>query len=157
MADDIKVREFSASQIKTRFAGENLWRLTERADCMVRTEKDGVLWFTMHAGFPTDMRSGCHAIDFIIPKFTGNNLYNMAILVHDFNYTRNSGGGHYLSRLLSDRLLREMARASGSLNAFQRALMYRALRLFGNSAYESENAGKYAFAEDCMEFGWYDR
>jgi hypothetical protein len=46
---------------------------------------------------------------------------------------------------------------SGTLNALKRALMYRALRLFGNSAYESENTGEYAGAESFMEFGWYDR
>jgi len=100
------------------------------------------------------MRSGSHAIDFIVPKFTGSILYNLAILVHDFNYTRNEDGGHYLSRLLSDKLLREMIRVSGGLNALKRALMYRALRLFGNSAYEEENSGEYAGAEKFMEFRW---
>jgi DNA integrity scanning protein DisA with diadenylate cyclase activity len=108
----------------------------------------------MHPSFPTDMRSGSHAIDFIIPKFTGNNLYNLAILVHDFNYTRNRDGGHYLSRLLSDQLLREMARVSGELNVLQRALMYRAVRMFGGSAYEEENTGAYEGAGWLMEFRW---
>jgi len=154
---ELEVLSFEGSQIETRFAGKDLWRLAKRVDCMVKIKKCGVLWFTMHAGFPTNMRSGSHAIDFVIPKFTENNFYNLAILVHDFNYTRNKSGGHYLSRLQSDRLLREMARASGTLNALQRALMYRMLRLFGSSAYESENAGEYAFAEDYMEFGLYDR
>jgi len=156
MTNDIEVLEFAGSQIETIFAGEDLWRLTKRVDCMVKT-KDGVLKFTMQAGFPTNMRSGSHAIDFIIPKFNENNFYNLAILVHDFNYTRNKDGGHYLSRLLSDKLLREMAKVSGTLNAVKRALMYRALRLFGNSAYESENTKEYAGAENFMEFRWDDK
>ena len=153
----MEVLEFSGSWIETKFAGEDLWRLAKRVDCAVKTKGEGVLRFTMHAGFPTNMRSGSHAIDFVIPKFNENNLYNLAILVHDFNYTRNKDGGHYLSRLLSDRLLREMTKLSGTLNALKRALMYRALRLFGNSAYESKNTGEYAGAESFMEFGWYDR
>lgn len=149
----MKVLEFSGSQIITEFAGEDLWRLKSRAECVVKTN-EGVLRFTMRPGFPTNMRSGSHAIDWLIPKFTGNNLYNLAILVHDFNYTRNRFGEHYLSRLLSDQLLREMARLSGELNALQRALMYRFLRLFGNSAYEEENSGDYAGAEMRMDFRW---
>jgi len=153
MASEIKVLEFTGSQIETKFAGEDLWHLAKRVDCSVKTD-EGTLKFTMHAGFPTNMRSGSHAIDFIIPKFNDSNLYNLAILVHDFNYTRNKDGGHYLSRLLSDNLLREMARVSGTLNAFKRALMYRALRMFGSSAYECENAGEYAGAENFMEFRW---
>ena len=134
-----------------------MWRLAKRVDCVAKTAEDGVFEFTMLPGFPTNMRSGSHAIDFIIPKFTSNNLYNLAILVHDFNYTKNRHGGHYLSRLLSDQLLAEMSRFSGALNALKRALMYRALRLFGGSAYESENAGEYAGAENFMEFRWSDK
>jgi len=156
MTGDLEVLEFAGTQIETKFAGEDLWRLAKRVDCAVKT-KDGVLKFTMRAGFPTDMRSGCHAIDFIIPKFNDNNLYNLALLVHDFNYTRNREGGHYLSRLASDRLLREMVRVSGALNAVKRALMYRALRMFGNSVYESRNAGECAGAENFMEFRWDSR
>ena len=154
---DVKVLEFAGSQIETKFSGGDLWRLVKQVDCVVKTEKDGVLKFTMRPGFPTNMRSGSHAIDFIIPKFNDNNLYNLAILVHDFNYTKNRYGENYLSRLLSDQLLREMIRISGTLNVLKRALMYRSLRLFGNSAYESENTGEYAGAENFMEFRWSDK
>jgi hypothetical protein len=153
MTSDVEVLEFAGTQIETKFAGEDLWRLAKRVDCAVKT-RDGVLKFTMRPGFPTNMRSGSHAIDFIIPKFNDNNLYNLAILVHDFNYTKNRHGENYLSRLFSDQLLREMIRISGTLNALKRALMYRTLRLFGNSAYESKNTGEYAGAENFMEFGW---
>ena len=150
---DIKVIGYPDVPIITEFAGEDLWRLKNRVVCPVRTN-EGVLTFTMLPGFPTNMRSGSHAIDWLIPKFTGNNLYNLAILIHDFCYMRNIFGDHYVSRLLADMLLREMARVSGTLNAFQRYVMYGFLRTFGNSAYECENAGEYAGAENFMDFRW---
>jgi|GEM_PF-2423607 len=148
---DIKVIKYPDVSIITEFAGEDLWRLKNPVVCPVQTNY-GVLTFIMQPGFPTNMRSGSHILDWIIPKFTGDNLYNLAILVHDFCYTLNRFGGHYVSRLLADLLLREMTRASGTLNAFQRAVMYRALRMFGNSAYECENTGDYAGAENFMHF-----
>jgi len=59
---EIKVLEFAGSQIETKFAGEDLWRLIKQVDCVVKTAKDGVFKFTMYPGFPTNMRSGSHAI-----------------------------------------------------------------------------------------------
>ncbi|MCL2259805.1 MAG: hypothetical protein FWC15_00460 [Fibromonadales bacterium] len=149
----MKVLKYTGSPIAVRFAGEGLWRLTEKADCAIHTV-DGVLRYTLLPGFPTNMRSGSHVIDPIIPKFTDSNDYNWAIIVHDANYTKNCKGGHFLSRLLADQLLCEMARVSGTLNTIQRALMYRSLRMFGNSAYECENTGEYAGAEFYMSFTW---
>ena len=151
---DIKVISYSNPEIITEFAGEGLWRLKKQVDCTVQTDV-GALQFIMQPGFPTNMRSGSHVIDFVIPKFTGDNRYNLALLIHDFNYTRNKFWSHYLSRSLADMLLREMTRASDTLNAVQRALMYRALRWFGNSAYESENADEYAGAQYLMDFRWH--
>lgn len=151
---DIKVIEYPNVPIITEFAGKDLWRLKNLVVCPVQTN-EGVFKFTMYPGFPTNMRSGSHWIDWIIPKFTGNNLYNLAILIHDFCYTLNKFGSHHVSRLLADMLLREMARVSGTLNVVQRALMYRFLRMFGNSAYECENAGEYAGAENFMDFRLY--
>jgi hypothetical protein len=149
----IKVIEYDGSPIKTEFAGNGIYRLASQVNCRVETN-EGALHYFMFPGFPTDMRSGSHVIDFIIPKFTSNNNYNLAILCHDFAYTRNKDGGHYISRLLSDQLLREMTKLSGTLNAVQRSLMYNAVRLFGSSAYESQNTGAWTDAQKFMSFRW---
>jgi hypothetical protein len=154
---EIKVISFKGSKIITEFAAQDLWRLEKRVDAEVKTN-EGVLRYTMLPGFLTNMRSGAHAIDSLIPKFTGNNFYNLAILCHDFAYTRNRDNGHYISRLLADQLLKQMAAQSGEIGAFKATLMYRALRLFGGSAYESYNDDGYeGFYKDAalyIDFRW---
>jgi hypothetical protein len=152
-----KVIKFSGDLITTVFAGKDLWRLASKVQCKVFTEKDGVYRYTMHPGFPTNMRSGSHAIDSIIPKFTSNNLYNLAILVHDFNYTCYKDGTPPVSRLMADQMLRQMAVLSGEIGSFKAALMYRALRIGGGSAYNEQNTGDYKGAEEFMEFRWDDK
>jgi hypothetical protein len=148
----LRVLKFSGDLITTMFAGKDLWRLASKVLCAIHTEKDGVLRYTMHPGFPTNMRSGSHVIDSIIPKFTNNNLYNLAILVHDFNYTCYKDGEPPVSRLLADQLLKQMALLSGEIGSFKAALMYSALRIGGGSAYNSQNTGDYKGAEEFMEF-----
>jgi hypothetical protein len=154
MSKEIKILRFTGDLITTMFAGKNLWRLASNVRCAIYTEKDGVLRYAMHPGFPTNMRSGSHIIDPIIPKFTRNNAYNLAILVHDFNYTVYSAGKPPVSRLLADQLLKQMALLSGELGSFRAALMYRALRIGGGSAYNEQNTGDYRGAEEFMEFRW---
>jgi len=149
----MKVLKFKGDPIITEFAGDGLYRIAKTASCTVWTDV-GVLRYIIHAGFITDMRSGSHAIDWIIPKFTKDNDYNWAILIHDANYTLDKDGNHNLNRETADLLLREMMRVSKTLNALQRFLMYNALRLFGNSAYKSENIGVYAGIENYMSFRW---
>jgi hypothetical protein len=153
MAKEIKVEKFHGSVIKTEFAGKDLWRIADKAMCNVYTD-EGVLKYTIYPGFPTNMRSGSHIIDPIIPKFTKNNAYNLAILIHDFNYTVYRNGTPPVSRLLADQILRQMAMLSGELGGFRAALMYRALRIGGGSAYSSQNTGDYEGAEKFMEFAW---
>jgi hypothetical protein len=153
MSKEIKVLQFTGSFISTIFAGEDLWRLSNTVNCVVTTD-EGKLRYTMHSGFPTNMRSGSHVIDPLIPKFTGNNRYNLAILVHDFNYTCYKDGKPPVSRLVADQLLRQMAAISGELGSFRAALMYRALRIGGGSAYNGQNEGPYKGAEEFMEFRW---
>ncbi|MCL2281780.1 MAG: DUF1353 domain-containing protein [Fibromonadales bacterium] len=113
-----------------------------------------MLRYALRSGFLTNMRSGSHAIDWAIPKFTENKKYNWALIIHDANYTWDRFGGHHLSRLAADQLLREMARVSKTLNVVQRLLMYNALRVFGGSAYDEPNTGVYAGAENYMDFSW---
>jgi len=151
---DIVVKSFIGSSIKTEFAGPDLYRLKDHVYVEVRTN-DGTLCYTMLPGFLTNMRSGSHCIDAIIPKFTGNNSYNLALLCHDFAYTRSSDGEHYIrDRKLADEILRQMVILSGELGKIRAAIMYRALRLFGEAAYESRNTGDYEGVERFMGFRW---
>lgn len=147
----IKVNSFIGSQIITEFAGTDLWRLSTQVSVNVSTN-EGKLCYTMLPGFPTNMRSGSHLIDWLIPKFTKNNKYNLALLCHDFAYTKLANGENPLSRELADELLRQMCILSGELGSFRAALMHRALRIGGGSAYNEENKGEYAEAGEFMKF-----
>jgi len=150
----IKVNWFRGSHINTDFAGVDFYRLANHVHVEVGTDF-GTLRYTMRMGFPTNMRSGSHAIDWLIPKFTGNNLYNLAILCHDFAYTKNRNGEHYIrSRELADELLRQMVILSGELGSFRASIMHRALRIGGGSAWDSDNTGAYKDAGLFMSFRW---
>lgn len=151
----IKVKSFEGSQIDTNFAGKsNLYRIAKDVSAKVYLEGEGVLKYNILKGFPTNMRSGSAIINSIIPKFSENNLYNLAILIHDFNYTKLANGDNPVSRLMADEMLRQMVIMSGELGSFRASLMYNALRIGGGSAYESENDGDYSNASNFMEFRW---
>jgi len=147
----IKVNNFLGSQIVTEFAGHDLWRLASPVYAEVSTN-EGNLCYYMKPGFPTNMRSGSHCIDWLIPKFTGNNKYNLALLCHDFAYTKMANGKNPISRELADELLRQMCILSGELGRVRAGIMHRALRICGASAYECENKGDYADAAKYMSF-----
>lgn len=149
----VTLKSFRGDKIEVEFAGKNLWRLALDVQVVVDIT-EGVLRYDILKGFPTNMRSGSHVIDPIIPQFTGNNDYNLALLCHDFNYTKDKNGQNALSRLQADNLLRQMVLKSGVLGKFRAALMYRALRIGASSAYNCENAGVYANAADFMKFRW---
>jgi hypothetical protein len=149
----IKVDYFTGSHIVTEFAGEDLWRLKNDVSVKVFTN-EGTLVYTMLPGFLTNMRSGSHLIDFIIPKFTENNDYNLALLCHDFAYTKLQNGLNPISRELADELLRQMCILSGELGTVRAWIMHKALRVGGGSAYDEENTGVYAGAEKYMDFKW---
>ena len=149
----IEVLSFSGTQIETEFAGEGLWRLADDVKCEVKTD-EGVLRYKIFKGFVTNMRSGASCIDCIIPKFTGNNRYNLAILCHDFAYTQNMFNEHFLSRKLADNLLKQMAVKSGEIGSAKAAIMHRAVRMFGGGAYDEENSGVYENNGFCMGFEW---
>jgi len=149
----IKVNKFMGSQIATVFAGTDLWRLAHPVYAEVSTS-EGSLCYHMNPGFPTNMRSGSHLIDWLIPKFTRNNRYNLALLCHDFAYTKMASGQNPISRELADELLRQMCILSGELGWARAAIMHRALRIGGGSAYKCENKGEYADAGVYMKFLW---
>jgi len=149
----IKVIDFNGSQIETKFAGVDLYRLTNPVYAEVLTN-EGKLCYTIDIGFPTNMRSGAHYIDWLIPKFTGNHKYNLALLCHDFAYTKLPDGNNPITKDVADELLRQMVIMSGQLGRGRARIMYEFVSKLGGSAYSSENTGEYANAGEYMAFKW---
>jgi len=154
----INVWGFTGTKINTNFSSKGLYEISEPVDITIRTD-EGVLRYFIRPGFLTDMRSGSHCIDPIIPKFTKNNKYNLAILVHDVNYTKNEMGTHFIEdRQKCDELLRQMAIQSGEIGSVKAAIMYRAVRMFGGSAFNADNekyyGGRGAEVSKFMRFRW---
>lgn len=152
----IKVKEFTGNLISTHFAGEDLWKLSDDVEIWITTD-EGDLHYSLRSGFPTNMRSGSHVIDFLIPKFTANNQYNLAILAHDAAYTKLSNGHNPISRALADDLLFQMTKLSKQINSAKAGIMYYALRLAAGSAYNCENEGPYKYAGNYMSFEWVNK
>jgi len=150
---DLKVKDFTGDIIVTKFAGEDLYKVQNKVNAEVITN-EGTLHYTIKPGFPTNMRSGSNAINWFIPKFTGNNKYNLAILCHDFAYTKLPNGNNPLSKEVADELLRQMVIMSGQLGSIKAAVMYQFVDKLGGSAYYSENTGDYADAGEYMAFEW---
>jgi len=139
----IKVFSFTGGKIKTEFLKERFYKLAEPVQITINTS-EGVYRWKLDAGFVTDMRSGAGIIDAVIPQFTGNNQYNLAILAHDAGYTQDADGNHYLSKDLADEFLYQMALMSGepTFSGFWGKLkakaMWAAVRTpLGNKAYYS--------------------
>jgi len=147
----LEVYNFVGSQIITEFAGQDLYLLKTHVSASVYTD-EGVYVYNMEPGFPTNMRSGSHLIDWLIPKFTKNNRYNLALLCHDFAYTKLPSGENPVPRDIADEMLRQMCILSGELGSIRAGIMHKALRLGGASAYNCENKGDYANAGNYMSF-----
>lgn len=135
----MKVLSYYGSPIKVIFGGKDYWRLENPVDIEVKTD-EGVYRWHLKAGYPTNMRSGSDLINSIIPKFSGNNNYNLAILLHDANYSKNEDGHQYVSKAMADDFLIQMTKVSGTLSAFKRGLVSAALKMFGGCAYYGENS-----------------
>jgi hypothetical protein len=133
-------------------------------DCEIRQtlEGEGVLVWQIRKGFVTDMRSGSAAINPIIPKFTGNEIYNAAVLAHDCAYTGidNPDGiddDHGISRKMADELLRQGMILSGVVGSFRACMAYNAVRLFGGSHWDAPADGDYAKNPELLKFEWRDK
>lgn len=134
----MKLLKYEGSLIETKFAGKDYFRLASPVEATAWTD-EGVWRWKIKEGFPTNMRSGSDCINCIIPKFTGNNLYNLAIVLHDVNYSKMKNGQQVVSKKLADDFLDQMLKVSGTLSAPKRWLMITALKLFGGSAYDASN------------------
>lgn len=99
------------------------WKLT--TDYNVKFISDeGTYNLYLRKGWITDLRSGCDAINSIIPKW-GNDLYTATILLHDCAWS-----GH-LSRELSNELLKQGMILSGEVGTLRASLAYYAVSVFG--------------------------
>jgi len=157
MDSNIEIKAVFAGQIKVEFAGKDVYKLIEPVVIKVETCDSGVLRLQVSPGFSTDMRSGCHAIDLLIPKFTENNLYNASILTHDCAYTQDSDGEHFIAKETADLLLRDMVIFSGQLGKIRAGIMYNAVKWFGKSAYYDLPKGAWAKNGEYIKFRWNDR
>lgn len=100
------------------------WKLT--ADFHVDfVTNEGVWKLRNKANWLTDLRSGCDAINIIAPKW-GNPVYTATVLMHD---TAWSG---WMSRQLSNELLRQGMILSGEIGSFRGTLVYHAVQSFGH-------------------------
>jgi len=136
----IKVHNFSGDKIKTEFVKERFYKLTEPVQIKIQTD-EGIYRWELAPGFITNFRSGAGIIDPIIPQFTGNNQYNLAILAHDAGYTQDEDGNHYMSKDLADEFLYQMVLQSGEpafkgfLGKIKAKTMWSAVHIGGKSAY----------------------
>ena len=99
------------------------WKLT--SDLHVDFITDEGTWKLRNkAGWITDLRSGCDAINIIAPRW-GNDIYTVVVLFHDCAW---SG---WVSRQLSNEILRQGMILSGEIGRFRASLVYHAVQNFG--------------------------
>lgn len=107
------------------------WKLTDDFHVDFITD-EGVWKLRNKAGWITDLRSGCDAINMIAPAINmiapkwGNSEYTATVLMHD---TAWSG---WMSRQLSNDLLRQGMIMSGEIGSFRGSLVYHAVQNFGH-------------------------
>lgn len=99
------------------------WKLTDKYAADFITD-EGVYKLRLQSGWITDLRSGCDAINAIVPKW-GNDLYTATIMLHDCAWS-----GH-LSRELSNILLRQGMVLSGEVGSLRASMAYYAVSSFG--------------------------
>ena len=117
---DIKIiKPLKMEPIDSKF-----WKLTD--DFYVDFITDEGVWKLRNkSNWITDLRSGCDAINIIAPKW-GNSVYTATVLMHD---TAWSG---WMSRQLSNELLRQGMILSGEIGSFRGSLVYNAVQYFGH-------------------------
>lgn len=111
----------------------------------------GTLVYEIMAGYMTDFRSGPSIVNPFIPKI-GDILLALAWLIHDINYHG------FLSKNLSDKLLREMLEHAG-MGIIKRNAVYYAVKLFAGSHYNTldEDQGNiYNHNKTLVKMQWLD-
>ena len=110
----------------------------------------------VQAGFITNFRSGGVLVDGFVDQ-VGDEQKSLVYLLHDIFYTPGDscGGEHPVSRALADEFLRD-ALAWAGMGSFKRNLVYRSVRMFGNSAYvEDDNLTE--TNRKLFKFSWGDK
>ena len=165
----MKVYSITASPapLKVTPIGNRLYRVAEDVTIRVSTS-EGVWVFRFFNGFVTNFRSGGVLVDGFIDQ-VGDEKKSLVYLVHDAIYTPCLALDHDaiytpclaldfehpVSRLLGDKFLRAGLRWAG-MGSFKASCVYNSVRLFGESAYDKDDALTAANSR-LFTFEWRDR
>lgn len=118
--------------------GDRYYKLAQDTQIFVITDV-GCLEFFGKQGFITNFRSGGRLVDGIVDQ-VGDEHKSLIYLIHDMCYTPCDAcnGEHPISREMADEFLRAGLEWAG-MGKFKRELVYRSVRLFGESAYEEDD------------------
>lgn len=112
----------------------------------------GTLVYDIRPGYTTDFRSGPSIVNPFIPKI-GDIKLAMVWMIHDVNYHG------FLSKKLSDQLLREMLEHAG-IGVFKRNAVYNAVKFFAGNHYNTldEDQGPiYNHNKTLVKMQWLDK
>lgn len=108
------------------------WRLSQDSRIILHTN-EGDISAALYKGWVTDKRSGSDAINVFVPKWEGPlSSYSAIVAFHDFSW---SG---WISRALSDELLRQGMILSGIVSERRAAVVKFVVDHFGHYYYLSE-------------------
>ena len=111
---------------------DDYWAIDDEFCADLKTDEDGgVFQFTIKSGFMFNFRSGPGAIDSFVPKIDDGWL---GYVIHDALYEDHCG----LSRKTADTIMYDIHRMCG-LGWARSWIAYKAVRAFGQSAWEEED------------------
>ena len=116
------------SDLVVKNVGDGLWQLTEPLEYRVGNENSLEI-ITVPVNFISDFASVPTIFRGLIPK---DGKYTIPAVLHDWNYTV-----HYYSRKRCDEIFFESMQVIG-VSWWKRHVMFRAVRLFGGSAYANK-------------------
>lgn len=135
------VRDITISTdcLKVTPIGDRLYKVAEDTTICVYTDA-GLLRFKMFKGFTSNFRSGGVFVDKFVDQI-GDEKKSLCYLFHDMAYTpcAQCGMEHPVSRKFADQLLKAGLLWAG-MGKFKASLVYNSVRLFGDSAYEEDDA-----------------
>lgn len=128
---------------------DGYWRLSQDSYIFLHTN-EGTIRASLSKGWVTDKRSGSDAINLFVPKWCGPySTYSAIVAFHDCAW---SG---WISRSLSDELLRQGMIISGKVSERRAAVVKFAVDHFGHYYDLSENLpGVYKFNRSMEGITW---
>jgi hypothetical protein len=155
----MQITDFTFSSLNLTPVSSNLWKLTNDIKLQINMPAEKGYRFVLKKDFVTNLRSGSDLISPIIPR-NGDEGRTLSYILHDALYT-----SHLFNRLQADELLQAMltecdnctrAIITGETDKQQIKLLksqllgslkiwaiYKAVRLFGQSAYNEKIAPPY--------------